>query len=70
MKLSQDRAYEVLAYCYSLEDNITKVNRAWIEKFFRANGMAFSKLKEGKRARRVEFALELKSEDKVFQILK
>ncbi len=29
-----------------------------------------SKLKDGKRARRVEFTVELKSEDKVFRILK
>jgi len=70
MKLSQNRAYEVLAYCYSLEDNITKSSRAWLEKFFRANGMAFSRLKEGKRARRVEFSVELNSENRVFEILK
>jgi len=70
MKLSQNRAYEVLSYCYSLEDNITMLNRPWLEKFFRANGMAFSKLKEGKQARRVEFTVELKSEDRVFEILK
>ncbi len=70
MKLSQNRAYEVLAYCYSLEDNITKSSRTWLEEFFRANGMAFSRLKEGKRARRVEFSVELNSENRVFEILK
>ena len=70
MKLSQNRAYEVLSYCYSLEDNITKEHRPWIEKFFRANGMAFSELKEIKKARRVEFKVELKSEDRVYEILK
>jgi len=70
MKLSQNRAYEVLSYCYSLDDNATKANRPWFEKFFRANGMAFSKLKDGQKARRVEFSVELKSENKVYEILK
>ena len=70
MKLSQDRAYKVLSYCYSLEDKVTKENRPWLEKFFRANGMAFSKLKENEKARRVEFTIQMKSEDKVYKILK
>ena len=70
MKLSQNRAYEVLSYCYSLEDEVTKENRQWLEKFFRANGMAFSKLKDNQRARRVEFTIQMKSEDKVYKILK
>lgn len=70
MKLSQDRAYEVLSYCYSLEDETTKENRPWLEKFFRANGMAFSKLGSINQARRVEFTIEMKSEDKVYKILK
>jgi outer membrane protein OmpA-like peptidoglycan-associated protein len=70
MKLSQSRAYEVLSYCYSLEDNVTKNHRAWIEKFFRANGMAYAKLKNLKEARRVEFKVELKSENRVYEILK
>jgi len=70
IKLSQSRAFEVLAYCYSLENSITKQNRSWIEKFFRADGMAFAKMKELKNARRVEFRVVLKSEDKVLKILK
>ena len=70
MKLSQDRAYKVLSYCYSLEDEITKENRPWLEKFFRANGMAFSKLANTDKARRVEFTIEMKSEEKVYKILK
>ena len=69
MKLSQSRAYEVLSYCYSLEDEVTKKNRPWLEKFFRANGMAFSELKDIKKARRVEFTIQMKSEDKVYKIL-
>lgn len=70
MKLSQNRAYKVLSYCYSLEDDFTKENRPWLEKFFRANGMAFSQMKQNEKARRVEFTIQLKSEDKVLQILK
>ena len=70
MQLSQSRAYKVLSYCYSLEDEFVIQNRAWLEKYFRANGMAFAKLKEKEKARRVEFAIQMKSEDKVYQILK
>ncbi|MDQ7060743.1 MAG: OmpA family protein [Sulfurimonas sp.] len=68
MELSQSRAYNVLAYCYSLEDDIIKEHRPWLEKYFRANGMAFSKLQEN--ARRVEFTVQMKSESKVYEILK
>jgi len=70
MNLSQERAYEVLKYCYSLEDKTVKENRAWLEKHFRANGMAYSELKEGSQARRVEFTVQMKSEERVYKILK
>ncbi|HIP30319.1 MAG TPA: hypothetical protein EYG93_00390 [Sulfurospirillum arcachonense] len=70
MKLSQNRAYAVLSYCYSLEDEVTKENRPWLEKFFRANGMAFAELGEIEKARRVEFTIEMNSEEKVYKILK
>lgn len=69
MQLSQNRAYEVLSYCYSLDDQAIKENRLWLEKHFRANGMAFSKLKDKEKARRVEFTIQMKSEDKVYEIL-
>jgi len=69
MKLSQDRAYKVLSYCYSLEDKITKEKRPWLEKFFRATGMAFSKQQDVKKSRRVEFTIDMKSEEKVYKIL-
>jgi outer membrane protein OmpA-like peptidoglycan-associated protein len=69
MQLSQERAYSVLSYCYSLNSSIVKENRAWLEKHFRANGMAFSKLKEKSTARRVEFTIQMKSEDKVYEVL-
>ena len=70
MQLSQDRAYRVLSYCYSLENDTIIETRPWLEKHFRANGMAFSKLKNQDTARRVEFTIQMKSEDRVFEILK
>ncbi len=70
MKLSQERAYSVLSYCYSLDDAVVQKQRVWLEKHFRANGMAFSKLGEGDKARRVEFRVQMKSEESVNKILK
>ena len=70
MQLSQTRAYEVLSYCYSLEDETIKEQRDWLQKYFRANGMAFSKLKDANKSRRVEFTVQMKSENKVYEILK
>ncbi|MDF1877435.1 OmpA family protein [Sulfurimonas sp. SAG-AH-194-L11] len=70
MQLSQDRAFEVLSYCYSLNDKVIKENRPWLEKYFRANGMAFSKLKDKNASRRVEFTIVMKSEESVYKILK
>jgi len=70
MKLSQERSFKVLSYCYTLDSDVVKKNREWLEYYFRANGMAFSKLKENNNSRRVEFTLQMKSEDKVYEILK
>ena len=70
MQLSQERAYKVLSYCYSLDDESVAKQREWLEKHFRANGMAFSKLRDEKTARRVEFTIQMKSEDRVYEILK
>ena len=70
MQLSQERAYKVLSYCYSLDDKRVVKEREWLEKHFRANGMAFSKLRDEKTARRVEFTIQMKSEDRVYEILK
>ena len=69
MKLSQERAYSVLSYCYNLDNDAIKNQREWLEKHFRANGMAFSKLGEGDKARRVEFRVQMKSEERVNEIL-
>jgi outer membrane protein OmpA-like peptidoglycan-associated protein len=70
MQLSQERAYKVLSYCYGLDDENVVQHREWLEKHFRANGMAFSKLRDAKTARRVEFSIQMKSEDRVYEILR
>jgi len=69
MKLSQERAYSVLSFCYALESNVSKEERAWLEKHFRANGMAYSKMRDEKTTRRVEFVVQMKSEKKVYEVL-
>jgi len=63
MSLSQERASNVLAYCYDLNNTTIATNLNWLQSNLRANGMSFSKLlhKKGsneedkKRSRRVEF---------------
>ena len=69
MKLSQERAYSVLSFCYALEGNVSKENKKWLEKHFRANGMAYSKMRDKKTARRVEFVVQMKSEESVYEVL-
>jgi outer membrane protein OmpA-like peptidoglycan-associated protein len=78
MKLSQDRANNVLSYCYTLNNKDIEKNRTWLEKHFRANGMAFAKLKYKDReniiqdfikSRRVEFRVQMKTEEKIYKIL-
>jgi len=78
MKLSQNRANNVLSYCYSLHNNVIHKNRKWLEKHFRANGMAFSKLKyldekhsivDLIKSKRVEFRVQMKTEEKIYKIL-
>ncbi len=79
MKLSQNRANNVLSYCYSIKNEIIDNNKQWLEKHFRANGMAFSKLKfldkakniiDLNKSRRVEFRVQMKTEEKIYKILK
>jgi outer membrane protein OmpA-like peptidoglycan-associated protein len=78
MKLSQDRANNVLSYCYAIDEKVVKSNREWLEKHFRANGMAFAKLKykdkknkiqDFIKSRRVEFRVQMKTEEKIYKIL-
>ncbi len=78
MQLSQDRANEVLSYCYSLRNTMINQSREWLELHFRANGMAFAKLQyqddnrtiiDEMKSRRVEFKVEMKTEEKIYKIL-
>lgn len=76
MKLSQDRANHVLTYCYTVKNSIIKKNRSWLEKHFRANGMAFAKpitKKNGRhdyqKSRRVEFKVLTKAQEKIYKIV-
>jgi len=76
MNLSQSRANHVLVYCYNNKNQIIKTNRKWLEKQFRANGMAFAKLiykKDGTqnfiKSRRVEFKVLTKAQDKIYKII-
>ncbi len=63
MHLSQERASNVLAFCYDLNNSIIINNISWLQNNLRANGMSFSRLlykKDSKeedkdRSRRVEF---------------
>ena len=63
MNLSQQRASNVLAYCYDLENVTIQKNLAWLQGNLRANGMSYSKLiyknnskiEDKAQSRRVEF---------------
>ena len=79
MRLSQNRANNVLSFCYTIDNPLIQENREWLEQHFRANGMAFSKLKyidENRtipdviKSRRVEFKVQMKTEEKIYKILK
>jgi len=78
MQLSQNRANNVLSYCYQVNNKQIQSNRIWLEQHFRANGMAFAKLKykdtnktiqDIVKSRRVEFKVQMKTEEKIYKIL-
>ena len=43
IELSQQRAVNVLSFCYLLKEEGIATNRAWLETFFHANGLASSR---------------------------
>lgn len=74
MVLSQDRARSVLEYVYKITDSAT--SKRWLEKNFRANGMAFARLivddtglENAQASQRVEFRVVTKSEQTVYEII-
>jgi outer membrane protein OmpA-like peptidoglycan-associated protein len=75
MKLSQIRANNVLAYCYSIRV-LHPAQKEWLEYKLRANGMAFSKLiyneigtMEYQKSKRVEFKVVTKAQEKIYKII-
>ena len=76
MSLSQARANSVLTYCYEFVSRNAPKHLEWLEKQFRANGMAFAKpmlLNNGKqdvaKSRRVEFRVLTKAQEKIYKII-
>lgn len=74
MKLSQNRANSVLTYCYGIKHS--NIDRKWLEKKFRANGMSFSKLiyqnngqPDAIKSRRVEFKVLTNAQEKIYRIV-
>lgn len=73
-RLSQDRAFSVLSYTFTLPS--TKQHQKWLVKVFRANGLAFAKkiIVDGKedlsKSRRVEFRVITNTEQRIEDILK
>lgn len=73
-KLSQERAFEVLKFCFSLQT--IQIDRDWLPKVLRANGVSYGKLifspngeEDKDRSRRVEFKVITRVEEKIFRIL-
>ena len=76
MRLSQDRANNVLKFCYTIKKSVIQEDRIWLESHFRANGMAFSKLilknngkQDYQKSRRVEFKVLTKAQEKIYKIV-
>lgn len=71
--LSQQRAFSVLRYIFTLPASIT--NQPWLIKVLRANGLAFSRLiykdeqEDAERSRRVEFRVITNTEERIERIL-
>jgi len=73
-KLSQNRAFSVLSYLFSLP-SVEQYND-WLIDVFRANGLAFSQrvfrddgVEDLKKSRRVEFRVVTNTEERIEQIL-
>ena len=72
MRLSQNRASNVLRFCYSLQNINVIHNIEWLQNKLRANGMSFSKPllnfqnrnEDQVRSRRVEFRVIIKDNKK------
>ena len=75
MKLSQDRARNVLQYVLEIRHPVIIQNKEWIKKYLTANGLSSSKLifdvngnQNREESRRVEFRVVTKSEKLINEI--
>ncbi len=67
-ELSQERAFQVLKYCFSLPSINDK--QEWLIKLLRANGVSFAKpLASDELSRRVEFQASFKANEQIQKIL-
>ncbi|RDU61259.1 OmpA family protein [Helicobacter sp. MIT 14-3879] len=67
-ELSQERAFQVLKYCFSLPSIANK--QEWLIKLLRANGVSFAKpLASDELSRRVEFQVSFKANEQILKIL-
>ncbi len=67
-ELSQERAFQVLKYCFSLPSITDK--QEWLIKLLRANGVSFAKpLATDELSRRVEFQASFKANEQILKIL-
>ena len=67
-ELSQERAFEVLKYCFSLSSIADR--REWLIPLLRANGVSFAKpLATDELSRRVEFQASFKANEQILKIL-
>ena len=72
-RLSQDRAFTVLYYLFSL--NTINQHQEWLISVFRANGLAFAKKividgeEDKNKSRRVEFRVITNTEERIEAIL-
>ena len=73
MSLSQNRAKAVLEHCYVITH--PTIDKKFLEKVFRANGMSFSNLiidngeENIQASQRVEFKVLTKAEEKIYEII-
>ncbi len=70
MKLSQDRAFNVLQYVFTLNDLQTPEKRQWLVEKLRANGASFSKAsdKNVNASRCVEISIRRNAEKELNKI--
>ena len=74
LNLSQQRAFDVLNYCFSVVP--VKEKKEWLKGVFRANGLSFAKpiintngAEDKMKSRRVEFKAVVKSKERINEIL-